>query len=339
MLGIELMTNKNKGQIPPSEVKQKALEVALEAIKKSQGAGAVMMGEECIPNVEFFSSGCVSIDKILGGGWAKGRIIEIFGPESTGKTTIALHAIAEAQKVGGRAAFIDAEHALDIVYADALGVDTSQLLISQPDNGEQALDITEALARSNAVDLIVIDSVAALVPKTEIEGNMGDSTMGSQARLMSQAMRKLVGVCYNTNCTIIFINQLRMKIGVMFGSPETTTGGNALKFYATQRLDIRRIGGTKEGEEIVANRTRVKCVKNKVAPPFRECEVEIRFGEGLDVYADLLDRAVEAKLLEKAGSWYSYKGNQVGQGAGQARLWLIQNPEVSKEISKQILSK
>lgn len=327
-----------KKNINESSTKQSPLSLAIEAIKKAQGDGAIMQGKGSVPGIEFFSSGCISVNKILGGGWAKGRIIEVLGPESSGKTSLTLHAIAEIQKLGGTAAFIDAEHALDITYAAALGVDTEQLLISQPDSGEAALDIVELLASSGSVDLIVIDSVAALVPKAELEGNMGDSMMGVQARLMGQAMRKLAGKCHKTNTTLIFINQIRQKIGIMFGNPETTSGGNALKFYATQRIDVRRIGGVKEGEVLVANKTKIKCIKNKVAPPFKECEVEIRYGEGIDITSDLLDRAAEANIINKSGAWYSYKEEKIGQGSAQTREWLLAHPEEVKEIQKQLIN-
>lgn len=317
--------------------KSKALELALAAIRKAQGAGAVMTGAKQVPGVEFISSGCIGLDKVLGGGWAKGRIVELMGPESSGKTTVALHAVVEVQKTGGTCAYVDVEHALDINYAAALGVDTDKLLISQPDNAESALDIVEGLTKSGAVSLIVVDSVAALVPRAEVEGQMGDHHMGVQARLMGQAMRKLAGIAHNTNTTLIFINQIRMKIGVMFGSPETTPGGNALKFYSSQRLDVRRSGGVKEGETLVANTTRIKCIKNKVAPPFRECEIEIRYGQGIDTMLDLLTQATEAGLIEKAGSWYSYNDQKVGQGAAQSKTWLKEHPEVVAELRSKLL--
>jgi recombination protein RecA len=317
--------------------KSEALELALAAIKKAQGAGAIMTGAKQVPGVEFFSSGCVGMDKVLGGGWAKGRIVELMGPESSGKTTLALHAIAEVQKTGGVCAFVDVEHALDVNYAAALGVDIDKLMISQPDSAEKALDIVEALTKSGAVSLIVIDSVAALVPQAEVEGNMGDSHMGLQARLMGQAMRKLASCTHKTNTTLMFINQIRLKIGVMFGNPETTTGGNALKFYASQRVDVRRTGGVKDGETLVANSTRVKCVKNKVAPPFRECEFEIRYGEGIDTNLDLLTQAAEANLIDKAGSWYSYNGEKIGQGAVQAKTWLANHPEVTAVLREKLI--
>jgi recombination protein RecA len=313
--------------------------MAIEAIEKAQGKGALMVGSGSLPDVNFFSSGCVSVDEVLGGGWARGRIHEVMGPESSGKTTLLLHAIAEIQKLGGTAAFVDAEHALSMDYAVKLGVDSEKLLVAQPDNAEQALDIVETLISSGAVDLVIVDSVAALVPSAEVEGGMGDSHMGLQARLMGQAMRKLAGKVARTGTTLIFINQIRMKIGVMFGSPETTTGGNALKFYSSQRVDIRRIGGVKDGEELVANATRVKCVKNKVAPPFRECEIEIRFGEGLDVMADLLNRAVAKEIVEKSGAWYSFKEQRIGQGVAQSRQWLIEHPDQAEIIREATISK
>lgn len=317
--------------------KSKALELALAAIKKAQGAGAIMTGAKQVPGVEFFSSGCIGIDKVLGGGWAKGRIIELMGPESSGKTTIALHAIKEIQNKGGTAAFIDVEHALDVNYAAALGVNIDTLLISQPDSAEQALDVVEGLTKSGAVNLIVIDSVAALVPQAEVEGTMGQSHMGIQARLMGQAMRKLAGIAHRTDTTLMFINQIRLKIGVMFGNPETTSGGNALKFYASQRVDVRRTGGVKDGETLVANSTKVKCIKNKCAPPFRECELEIRYGEGIDTELDLLTQATEVGLIEKAGSWYSYNNEKVGQGAAQSKVWLKAHPEVVEELKNKLL--
>jgi recombination protein RecA len=288
---------------------------------------------ECIP------TGSLSLDLALGGGLPKGRIIEIYGPESSGKTTIALHAIAEVQKTGGTAAFIDAEHALDPAYAKRLGVDTDNLLVSQPDNGEQALEIVETLVRSNAVDLIVVDSVAALVPQAEIDGDMGDSHMGLQARLMSQALRKLTGIINKSHATVIFINQIRMKIGVMFGNPETTTGGNALKFYASVRADIRRIGQIKEGEEIVGNRTKVKIVKNKIAPPFRVAEFDIMYNEGISKTGDVLDLAVQHGIVGKAGAWFDYNDAKIGQGREATKLYLKENPKVLAEIEKKVREK
>jgi recombination protein RecA len=285
------------------------------------------------------SSGALSLDLALGGGYPKGRIIEIYGPESSGKTTLTLHAIAEVQRNGGTAAFIDAEHALDPVYAKKLGVDTSNLLISQPDNGEQALEIVETLVRSNAVDLIVVDSVAALVPQAEIEGDMGDSHMGLQARLMSQALRKLTGVINKSKATIIFINQIRMKIGVMFGNPETTTGGNALKFYASVRLDIRRTGQIKVGEEMIGNRTKVKVVKNKIAPPFRQAEFDIMFNEGISASGDVLDLAVIHGIVGKSGAWFDYKEGKIGQGREASKVYLKEHPDVMSEIDKLVREK
>ena len=294
------------------------------------------LGENQVAKVETIPTGSISLDLALGGGLPKGRIIEIYGPESSGKTTLTLHAIAEIQKAGGTAAFIDAEHALDPEYAKKIGVDTDNLLLSQPDNGEQALEITETLVRSNAVDLIVVDSVAALVPRAEIEGEMGDSHMGLQARLMSQALRKLTGVISRSNTTVIFINQIRMKIGVMFGNPETTTGGNALKFYASVRMDIRRISQIKQGDQAIGNRTRVKVVKNKIAPPFREAEFDIMFNEGISKSGDILDLAVNKNIVEKAGAWFSYGGEKIGQGREASKQYLNNNPKVMDEIAKKI---
>jgi recombination protein RecA len=320
--------------------KLKALGLAMEQIEKQFGNGAIMkLGESHRANVELVSSGSLSLDLALGGGYPKGRIIEIYGPESSGKTTLTLHAIAEVQRKGGTAAFIDAEHALDPVYAKKLGVDTSNLLISQPDNGEQALEIVETLVRSNAVDLIVVDSVAALVPQAEIEGEMGDSHMGLQARLMSQALRKLTGVINKSKATIIFINQIRMKIGVMFGNPETTTGGNALKFYASVRLDIRRTGQIKVGEEVIGNRTKVKVVKNKIAPPFRQAEFDIMYNEGISASGDVLDLAVIHGVVGKSGAWFDYKDGKIGQGREAAKVYLKEHADVMKEIDKQVRDK
>jgi recombination protein RecA len=320
-----------------SEGKGKALGLALETIEKQFGKGSIMkLGEAHKTAVETVPTGSLSLDIALGGGIPKGRIIEVYGPESSGKTTLTLHAIAEMQKTGGTAAFIDAEHALDPAYAKRLGVDTDNLLISQPDNGEQALEITETLVRSNAVDLIVVDSVAALVPRAEIEGEMGDSHMGLQARLMSQALRKLTGVINRSNTTVIFINQIRMKIGVMFGNPETTTGGNALKFYASVRMDIRRISQIKQGEEIVGNRTRVKVVKNKIAPPFRQAEFDIMYNKGISKAGDVLDLAVEKNIVEKAGAWFAYNDAKIGQGRESAKEYLEQNPKTMEEIAKKV---
>lgn len=329
-----------KTTAPANEGKLKALGLAMEQIEKQFGNGAIMkLGEAHKANVELIPSGALSIDLALGGGYPKGRIIEIYGPESSGKTTLTLHAIAEVQKSGGTAAFIDAEHALDPVYAKKLGVDTSNLLISQPDNGEQALEIVETLVRSNAVDLIVVDSVAALVPQAEIEGEMGDSHMGLQARLMSQALRKLTGIINKSKATIIFINQIRMKIGVMFGNPETTTGGNALKFYASVRLDIRRTGQIKVGEEVIGNRTKVKVVKNKIAPPFRQAEFDIMYNEGISTSGDVLDLAVAHGIVGKSGAWFDYHDSKIGQGREAAKIYLKEHAEVMDEIDKQVREK
>lgn len=317
--------------------KSKALGLALETIEKQFGKGSIMkLGDAHKVNVETVSTGSLSLDIALGGGIPKGRIIEIYGPESSGKTTLTLHAIAEMQKTGGSAAFIDAEHALDPAYAKRLGVDTDNLLISQPDNGEQALEIVETLVRSNAVDLIVVDSVAALVPRAEIEGDMGDSHMGLQARLMSQALRKLTGVISRSNTTVIFINQIRMKIGVMFGNPETTTGGNALKFYASVRVDIRRISQIKQGDEIIGNRTRVKVVKNKVAPPFRQAEFDIMYNKGISRSGDIVDLAVQHNIVEKAGAWFAYGEGKIGQGREAAKTYLEENPTAMEEIAVKV---
>ena len=314
--------------------KEKTLDLAISQIEKQFGQGSIMrMGEDSIVKIESTSTGSISLDAALGiGGIPRGRITEIYGPESSGKTTLTLHIIAEAQKTGGYAAFIDAEHAMDPEYAKKLGVDTDNLLISQPDTGEQALDITETLVRSGALDIIVIDSVAALVPKAELDGDMGDSHMGLQARLMSQALRKLTGSVSKSRTSVIFINQIRHKIGVMFGSPETTTGGNALKFYASIRLDIRRIGQIKEGDQLVGNRTRVKVVKNKVAPPFKNTEFDIMYGEGISYEGDLLDLAVQADIVNKMGAWYSYNKEKIGQGRENAKRYLQDNENVRNEI-------
>lgn len=317
--------------------KEKALGLAMEQITKQFGDGAIMkLGDSHKSDVDLFSSGALSIDLALGGGFPKGRIIEIYGPESSGKTTLTLHAIAEIQKQGGTAAFIDAEHALDPQYAKKLGVDTENLFISQPDNGEQALEICETLVRSNAVDVVVVDSVAALVPQAEIEGDMGDSHMGLQARLMSQALRKLTGIINKSKCTVIFINQIRMKIGVMFGNPETTTGGNALKFYASVRLDIRRIGQIKDGENIIGNRTKVKVVKNKIAPPFRVAEFDIMYNEGISATGDAVDLGVQYGIVGKAGAWFDYNDGKIGQGREAAKKYLKENPKVLEEIIKKV---
>jgi recombination protein RecA len=318
--------------------KNKALETALSQIEKNFGKGSIMkLGDNKLEAVEATSTGSLGLDIALGvGGIPRGRVIEIFGPESSGKTTLTLHVVAEAQKKGGTCAFIDAEHALDPIYAKKLGVNIDELLISQPDTGEQALEIADTLVRSGAIDVIVIDSVAALVPKAELDGEMGDSHMGLQARLMSQALRKLTGSISRTNCTIIFINQIRMKIGVMFGSPETTTGGNALKFYASVRLDIRRIGAIKDKEEIVGNQTKVKVVKNKVAPPFRTVEFDIMYGEGISKTGELVDMGVKAGVVEKSGSWFSYDSQRIGQGRENAKQFLHDNPKMAADIEKKI---
>ena len=318
--------------------KKKALEIALSQIEKQFGKGSVMkLGEYQAMNVEAIPTGALGLDIALGiGGVPRGRIIEIFGPESSGKTTLALHIIAEAQKMNGEAAFIDAEHALDPVYAKHLGVDIDNLIVSQPDTGEQALEITESLVRSGALDVIVVDSVAALVPKAEIDGDMGDSHMGLQARLMSQALRKLAGAINKSKTVIIFINQLREKIGVMFGNPETTTGGRALKFYASVRLDIRKIENIKQDGEIVGNRARVKVVKNKVAPPFREAEFDIVYGKGISKEGNILDMAVNLDIIEKSGSWFSYNGERIGQGRENVKQYLHNNPEVMEEVEKKV---
>ena len=324
------------------EDRKKALAAALGQIDKQFGKGSVMrLGDsEATKAFESISTGSIGLDVALGiGGLPKGRVVEIYGPESSGKTTLTLQVIAEAQKVGGTAAFIDAEHALDPKYAEKLGVDVNELLVSQPDTGEQALEITDMLVRSSAVDIIVVDSVAALTPKAEIEGDMGDSHMGLQARLMSQALRKLTGNIKRSNTMVVFINQIRMKIGVMFGSPETTTGGNALKFYSSVRLDIRRIGAIKKGDEIIGNQTRVKVVKNKVSPPFRMAEFEILYGEGISREGEIIDYGVEHELVEKSGSWYSYKNDRIGQGKENVRDFLRTNPEIASEIEEQIRAK
>lgn len=322
--------------------RERAIDLALSQIEKQFGKGSIMrLGEDMvIPGIKVISTGALSLDMALGvGGVPRGRIVEIYGPESSGKTTLALHIVAEAQKTGGIAAFVDAEHALDIGYARKLGVKTDDLLVSQPDTGEQALEITEVLIRSGAIDVLVVDSVAALVPRAEIEGEMGDSHMGLQARLMSQALRKLTGTISKSNCCVIFINQIRMKIGVMFGNPETTTGGNALKFYSSVRMDIRRIGALKQGQDVVGNRTRVKIVKNKVAPPFKEVEFDIMYGEGISRAGDLLDLAAEENIIEKSGSWYSYKTDRIGQGRENAKQFLKDNPEMSAEIDTALREK
>jgi recombination protein RecA len=330
-------TKDEKMAAAAGEGKTKALGMALEQIEKQFGKGSIMkLGEGYAQKVETTSTGSLSLDLALGGGIPKGRVVEIYGPESSGKTTLMLHAIAEIQKAGGTAAFIDAEHALDPGYAKRIGVDVDNLLLSQPDNGEQALEITETLVRSNAVDIIVVDSVAALVPRAEIEGDMGDSLPGLQARLMSQALRKLTGVINRSRATVVFINQIRMKIGVMFGNPETTTGGNALKFYASVRMDIRRIGQIKQGDSAIGNRTRVKVVKNKIAPPFREAEFDIMYNEGISKSGDVLDLAVTHGIVEKSGAWFAYNGEKIGQGREAAKGYLQENPKVLEEIAKKV---
>jgi recombination protein RecA len=319
--------------------KQKALTAALGQIEKQFGKGSIMrMGDSSISrDIDAVSTGSLGLDLALGiGGLPKGRVVEVYGPESSGKTTLTLHVIAEMQKLGGTAAFIDAEHALDPSYAEKLGVDIDNLLVSQPDNGEQALEITDSLVRSGAVDVVVIDSVAALTPKAEIEGDMGDSHMGLQARLMSQALRKLTSNIKRTNTLVIFINQLRMKIGVMFGNPETTTGGNALKFYASVRLDIRRIGAIKKGDEILGNETRVKVVKNKVAPPFKQVQFDILYGQGISREGEIIDLGVQEGFIEKSGSWYAYGGKKIGQGKDNVRQYLIDNPKVAEEVMDKV---
>lgn len=322
------------------EQKQKALDATLMQIEKKYGKGAIMrMSERTSMNVQATSTGSIMLDYQLGiGGLPRGRIVEIYGPESSGKTTLTLHCIAECQKAGGTCAFIDAEHALDPVYAENIGVNVDSLYISQPDNGEQALEIAEMMARSGAVDMIVVDSVAALTPKAEIDGEMGDSSVGLQARLLSKAMRKLTAVVSASNTTMVFINQLREKIGVMFGNPETTTGGRALKFYSSVRLDIRRIEGVKQGGEVVANRTRVKIVKNKIAPPFKEAEFDIVFGKGIDTVGEVLDMASDRDIINKSGAWYAYNGNRIGQGRDNSKQFLRDNPNLLAEIKDLLLS-
>jgi len=327
-------------KISSNDGKLKALGLAQEQINKQFGDGAIRrLGDTKTIDVELISSGSLSLDLALGGGYPKGRIIEIYGPESSGKTTLTLHAIAEIQKQGGTAAFIDAEHALDPSYARKVGVDTDNLLVSQPDNGEQALEIAETLVRSNAVDLVVIDSVAALVPQAEIDGEMGDSHMGLQARLMSQALRKLTGIINKSKTTVIFINQIRMKIGVMFGNPETTTGGNALKFYSSVRIDIRRTGQIKSGEDIIGNRTKVKIVKNKIAPPFRSAEFDIMYNEGISKTGDVLDLAVQHGIVGKSGAWFDYNDAKIGQGREATKEYLSNNPKILSEIDKKVREK
>ena len=327
-----------KKEMNPNAEKLKALQLTLDKLEKSYGKGAIMkLGDQAVENMEAISTGSITLDLALGiGGVPKGRVIEIYGPESSGKTTLATHIIAEAQKKGGIAAFIDAEHAFDKFYAKKLGVDIDNLLISQPDNGEQALEIADNLIRSGAIDVIVIDSVAALVPKAEIEGEMGDSKMGLQARLMSQALRKLTGTIAKTGCCCIFINQLREKIGIMFGNPETTTGGNALKFYASVRLDIRRTSQIKDGDEVAGNRVKVKVVKNKVAPPFRLAEFDIMFGEGISKVGEIIDLGVDFNIVKKAGSWFSYGDTKLGQGRDAVKQLLLDNPELADEIEARI---
>lgn len=318
--------------------KLKALELTLGKLEKSYGKGVVMkLGDKVVEDIEAIPTGSIGLDTILGvGGYPRGRVVEIYGPESSGKTTLTIHAIAEVQKQGGIAAFIDAEHAFDAGYASSLGVNIDNLLISQPDNGEQALEIADHLISSGAVDLVIVDSVAALTPKSEIEGEMGDSKMGLHARLMSQALRKLTATINKTGCTLIFINQLRMKIGVMFGSPETTTGGNALKFYSSVRLDIRRIGAIKNGDEVIGNRTRVKVVKNKVAPPFKKVEFDIMFGKGVSRSGEVLDMAVDSDVVKKSGSWFSYEDTKLGQGRDAVKTMLEDNPELMSELEEKI---
>jgi recombination protein RecA len=322
--------------------RDKAIDLAVSQIEKQFGKGAIMRlgNDEPLPDIAAISTGALSLDIALGvGGVPRGRVIEIFGPESSGKTTLALHIIAEAQKTGGIAAFIDAEHALDISYARKLGVKTDDLLVSQPDTGEQALEIAEMLVRSGAIDVLVVDSVAALVPKAEIEGEMGDSHMGLQARLMSQALRKLTGIISKSNTCVIFINQIRMKIGVMFGNPETTTGGNALKFYASVRIDIRRTAALKQGNDVIGSRTKVKVVKNKVAPPFKEVEFDILYGEGISKEGDILDLAVDNGIVEKSGAWFSYASERLGQGRENSRIYLREHPAVTAAIEEKVYSK
>lgn len=328
-----------EGSAAPQSEKLKALQAAMSKIEKDFGKGSIMrMGDESTDNIEVIKSGSIGLDAALGvGGYPRGRVIEIYGPESSGKTTLAIHAMAEAQKQGGIAAFIDAEHAFDRFYASKLGVDIDNLLVSQPDNGEQALEIADQLIRSSAIDIIVIDSVAALTPKKEIEGDMGDSAVGLQARLMSQALRKLTSTISKTNTTCIFINQLREKIGVMFGNPETTTGGNALKFYASVRIDIRRVTSIKDGEDVIGSHVRVKVVKNKVAPPFRKTEFDIMFGEGISKVGEILDLGVERDIIQKSGSWFSYNGTKLAQGRDATKQLLKDNPELSEEIEAQIM--
>ena len=336
---MNMATKKGTYEAPtPASDKKKALQTALAQIEKSYGKGTAMrLGDRPEMNVEAIPTGSLALDAALGiGGVPKGRIIEIYGPESSGKTTLALHILAEAQKMGGEVAFVDAEHALDPVYAAALGVDIDNMLVSQPDTGEQALEITDALVRSGAVDAVVVDSVAALTPRAEIEGEMGDAFVGLQARLMSQALRKLAGTIAKTNCVVIFINQLRMKIGVMYGNPETTTGGNALKFYASVRLDVRRVESIKEGGNVVGNKTRVKVVKNKVAPPFREAHFDIMYGQGIGKWSELVDLAVEQDIVQKSGSWFSMGDERIGQGKDSVKTFLQANPDIAEEVEAKV---
>ena len=332
---------RDKAPLPaaaPASDKKKAIDTAMAQIEKMYGKGSIMrFGDQTNLNVDFIPTGSLALDVALGiGGLPRGRIVEIYGPESSGKTTLALHILAEAQKRGGEVAFVDAEHALDPVYAAALGVDIDNLLVSQPDTGEQALEITDALVRSGAVDAVVVDSVAALVPKQEIEGEMGDTFVGLQARLMSQALRKLAGTINKTNCVVIFINQLRMKIGVMYGNPETTTGGNALKFYASVRLDVRRIEAIKEGGNVIGNKTRVKVVKNKVAPPFKEAVFDIMYGQGISKWGELVDLAVQMDIIQKSGSWFSMGDERIGQGANAVKEYLMNNPDIAAQVETQV---
>ena len=334
-----MATKKTSYEAPaPATDKKKALQTAISQIEKNFGKGTVMrLGDRPEMNIDAIPTGSLALDAALGiGGVPKGRIIEIYGPESSGKTTLALHILAEAQKMGGEVAFVDAEHALDPVYAAALGVDIDNMLVSQPDTGEQALEITDALVRSGAVDAVVVDSVAALVPKQEIEGEMGDTFVGLQARLMSQALRKLAGTIAKTNCVVIFINQLRMKIGVMYGNPETTTGGNALKFYSSVRLDVRRVESIKEGGNVIGNKTRVKVVKNKVAPPFREAHFDIMYGEGISKWSELVDMAVQMEIIQKSGSWFGMGDERIGQGKESVKTFLQQNPEIAEQVEAQV---
>ncbi|OGL25660.1 recombinase RecA [Candidatus Saccharibacteria bacterium RIFCSPHIGHO2_12_FULL_49_19] len=337
-MGVNVADKASKKSVS-SDGKSQALKLAVDQIEKQFGVGSIMrLGETHKADVETIPTGSISLDLALGGGVPKGRVVEIFGPESSGKTTVSLHVVAEVQKAGGTAAYVDAEHALDPVYAKKIGVNTDNLLLSQPDSGEQALEVVETLVRSNAVDIIVVDSVAALVPQAEIEGDMGDAHMGLQARLMSQALRKLTGVISKTKCTVIFVNQLRMKIGVMFGNPETTTGGNALKFYSSVRMDIRRIAQIKSGEQVVGNHVRVKVVKNKVAPPFREAEFDIMYNEGISREGDVIDLAVAKGAVEKSGAWYEYKGEKIAQGREAAKKFLREHPKELEKITKETLA-